>query len=140
LDILYEHLPVTPSYNFFQKVKGYVVRLTRAREDDNNEDREYGYLSRRLYREMAFTSDRDQLENRLCGDINRKATEGTSALQRIFLNYFKKMDKGIRVKGFGVRLAISQFRRGPPATVSSSWLNSNLLEPPSEDVKSVWGM
>jgi DNA helicase-2/ATP-dependent DNA helicase PcrA len=35
---------------------------------------------------------------------------------------------------FGVRPAISQFRRRPPATVSSSWLIKNLFEPASESV------
>ncbi|MGD0626372.1 MAG: hypothetical protein ABSB32_16835 [Thermodesulfobacteriota bacterium] len=30
------------------------------------QDCKWGYLSRRLYREMPFRSDRDQLEDRLC--------------------------------------------------------------------------
>ena len=39
------------------------------------QDCKYGYLSRPLYREMPFRSDRDQLENRLCGDMNQKASK-----------------------------------------------------------------
>ncbi len=37
LETSWWHLPVTSSHDFFQKVRGYVVRLTKACEDDNNE-------------------------------------------------------------------------------------------------------
>jgi hypothetical protein len=38
LEPWYWHFPVTPSHDFPQKVRGYVVRLTRACEDDSNEN------------------------------------------------------------------------------------------------------
>jgi hypothetical protein len=40
------------------------------------QDCKYGYLSRPLYREMPYRSDGDHLEDRLCGDINQKASKG----------------------------------------------------------------
>jgi hypothetical protein len=73
LELSYRHLLQTPSHDFLQKAKGWVVRITRACEDDSNEslqrrrweqDRKYRYISHRLYREMPFRSDGDQLENR----------------------------------------------------------------------------